>query len=128
MSTWRRRRRNELPDLSTFDESEDYTGRELEAFADAMLKADSKQFDNYGKQTGILFEDNLYNRRKREVYAKSKEANGIVDPTLTASIASRDERGRVKGDGQTMYNRTHPEGRKVNSPEQRKKNSASYYR
>lgn len=31
-------------------------------------------------------------------------------------------------DGQRMYNRTHPAGRKVNSLEARKRHGASYYR
>lgn len=56
----------------------------------------------------ILFEEHLHQRRRREIY----NSIGTPDPSIVAGI----------------YNRTHPEGRKVNSPEQRKKNGASYYR
>ena len=56
----------------------------------------------------ILFEEHLHQRRRREIY----NATGIPDPSIKIGI----------------YNRTHPQGRKVNSPEQRKKNGASYYR
>lgn len=120
---WQRR---EKIDLDTFELTDDCSARDLEGYADALLRADAKT--NPDVETGILFEEHLYNRKKREVYVKSQDSNGIVDPTLTAAIAGRDERGRIRGDGQTMYNRTHPQGRKVNSEEQRKKNGASYYR
>lgn len=56
----------------------------------------------------ILFEEHLQTRRKREIYTQI----GTPDPSIVAGI----------------YNRTHPQGRKVNSPEQRKKNGASFFR
>ena len=55
----------------------------------------------------ILFEEHLYQRRRREIY----NVNGIPDPSIKRGI----------------FTRTHPNGRKVNSPEQRKK-GASYFR
>lgn len=56
----------------------------------------------------ILFKNHLDDRRRREIYT----ANGTPDPGI--------QRG--------MYNRTHPQGRKVNSDQQRKKNGASFFR
>lgn len=56
----------------------------------------------------ILFEEHLQTRRKREIYTTV----GTPDPSIVIGI----------------YNRTHPQGRKVNSPEQRKKNGASFFR
>lgn len=56
----------------------------------------------------VLFEEHLQGRRKREIYTQG----GTPDPSIVSGI----------------YNRVHPQGRKVNSPEQRKKNGASFYR
>lgn len=61
-----------------------------------------------GGDNPILFEEHLANRRRREILP----ANGVPDPSIVAGI----------------YNRTHPQGRKVNSEEQRKKNGASFFR
>jgi hypothetical protein len=47
---------------------------------------------------------------------------------ITAHLPKSDRPGVTAGDGQMMYNRTHPRGRKVNSVEQRKRNGASWYR
>lgn len=56
----------------------------------------------------ILFENHLQDRRKREIFTSL----GVPDPSIKRGI----------------YNRTHPQGRKVNTPEQRKKNGASFFR
>jgi len=56
----------------------------------------------------ILFENHLQDRRRREIFTSL----GVPDPSI--------KRG--------MYNRTHPQGRKVNTEEQRKKNGASFFR
>lgn len=56
----------------------------------------------------ILFENHLQDRRRREIYTSI----GTPDPSI--------QRG--------MYNRTHPQGRKVNTKEQRKRNGASFFR
>lgn len=61
-----------------------------------------------GGQDPILFEEHFQSRRKREIYTSI----GTPDPEIV----------------QGLYNRTHPQGRKVNSPEQRQKHGASYYR
>lgn len=61
-----------------------------------------------GGSNPILFEEHFASRKRREIYTTI----GTPDPSIQ----------------QGMYYRTHPQGRKVNSPEQRKKNGASYYR
>jgi hypothetical protein len=65
----------------------------------------------------ILFETHLYNRKRREIQVKE----GVPDPAYTMDRWN-------KRPTQGMYYRTHPQGRKVNTPDQRKKNGASYYR
>lgn len=64
----------------------------------------------------ILFESHLYNRKRREIYVES----GIPDPAFTMDRFGRPTHGQ--------YNRSHPEGRKINTKSQREKNGASYYR
>jgi hypothetical protein len=61
-----------------------------------------------GGDNPILFEEHFHSRRRREIYTKM----GTPDPNIV----------------QGMYNKTHPQGRKVNSLEQRLKHGASYYR
>lgn len=61
-----------------------------------------------GGDNPILFEEHLHSRKRREIFP----ANGTPDPSIVAGI----------------YNRIHPQGRKVNSAEQRQKNGASFYR
>lgn len=67
-----------------------------------------------GKRRGIdgnnsiLFENHLRDRHRREI----QTSIGTPDPSIA--------RG--------MYNRTHPQGRKVNSKEQRRRNGASFFR
>lgn len=65
----------------------------------------------------ILFETHLYNRKRREIHVK----DGIPDPAFTM-----DRWGKRPIQG--IYNRAHPQGRKINTPEQRAKNGASWYR
>lgn len=67
-------------------------------------------------ENSILFENHLQERRRREIYTEM----GTPDPSLTMDRFGRPTTG--------MYNRTHPDGRKVNTAEQRKKSGASYYR
>jgi hypothetical protein len=61
-----------------------------------------------GGENPILFEEHIQSRRKREIYTNL----GTPDPNIVSGI----------------YNRSHPQGRKINSKEQRKKNGASWYR
>lgn len=61
-----------------------------------------------GGENPILFPEHIQSRQRREIYTQG----GTPDPNIVSGI----------------YNRTHPQGRKVNSPEQRKKNGASYFR
>lgn len=65
----------------------------------------------------ILFETHIYNRKRREIHVK----DGIPDPAYTM-----DRWGKRTTQG--LYHRTHPQGRKVNTPEQRRRNGASFYR
>lgn len=61
-----------------------------------------------GGRDPILFEEHFQSRRKREIYTSL----GTPDPEIVSGI----------------YNRVHPQGRKVNSEEQRKRHGASFYR
>lgn len=100
---------------SAKQEVEDGEGNELIIdFPEYECKNGHRWFKGEGKARGIggedpiLFEEHLQQRRRREIY----NAIGTPDPSIVAGI----------------YNRTHPQGRKVNSDSQRKKNGASYYR
>jgi hypothetical protein len=66
------------------------------------------QVRGIGGDNPILFEEHIAARRRREIYT----TQGTPDPEIVSGI----------------YNRVHPQGRKVNSEEQRKKNGASFYR
>lgn len=61
-----------------------------------------------GGDDPILFKEHFDSRKRREIYT----ACGTPDPEIVSG----------------MYNRTHPQGRKVNSEEQRRKNGASFFR
>ena len=119
--SWQRRFAREPVDPATLDEEKtDYTARELEDYTDAILRADAKENNPIHGENPILFEEHLYNRRRREILVTSGTPDDIQ--------GLDDERGIHRGDGQKIFNRTHPQGRKVNSEHQRKKNGASYYR
>lgn len=107
--------KHKKPVVEEYDPDKIYNDRELEAMADALLRAQARTVDpETGKERGIggkdpiLFEEHFYMRRRREIYTES----GTPDPGLVIG----------------MYHRTHPQGRKVNSEEQRKRNGASFYR
>lgn len=87
---------------------EGMTPRQLDEMADMILRADVRAGNKIRGDNPILFEEHLRTRHKREIFNHL----GVPDPSIR----------------QGMYNRTHPEGRKVNSEEQRKKNGASWYR
>lgn len=121
--SWARRGARDRVEFEDFDpEKEDYTGSELEDFADALLREDAKENNPINGEHPILFDEHLYNRRRREILVES----GIPDDSLHIEKASRP--GAYRDTGAPMFNRTHPRGRKVNSEEQRKKNGASFYR
>jgi hypothetical protein len=113
-------RKTEPVDLDSFDPDATYTSRELDAYADAILQKDARES---GVESNILFEEQLYRRTRREI----KTAEGTVQGIISNRHKDRAP-GRHIGDGQAMYNRQHPQGRKVNSIEQRRRNGASYYR
>lgn len=83
-------------------------------FPELMCDHSHRWYKGEGKARGIdgrnpiLFENHLQERRRREIYT----AIGTPDPSIE----------------QGMYNRTHPQGRKVNSKDQRKRNGASFFR
>lgn len=70
-------------------------------------KGEGKARGNSGKNP-VLFEEHLKNRQRREIYTKV----GTPDPEIVSGL----------------FNRTHPQGRKVNSAEQRQRHGASFYR
>jgi hypothetical protein len=80
-----------------------YTKRELTLMAELMLVEDPKPNHEH---PAILTYERYKDRLKREIYV----ASGTPDPSII----------------QGMYWRTHPDGRKVNSDEQRAK-GASFY-
>lgn len=67
---------------------------------------------NWDGPNSVLMEEHLQHRRRREIYTESDDAMGVPDPSIVSGL----------------YHRTHPQGRKVNSKEQRKRNGASFYR
>lgn len=67
---------------------------------------------NWDGPNSVLMEEHLQHRRRREIYTESDDAMGVPDPSIISGL----------------YHRTHPQGRKVNSKEQRKRNGASFYR
>lgn len=70
-------------------------------------KGEGKARGNGGTNP-VLFEEHLKNRQRREIYTQV----GTPDPSIVAGL----------------FNRTHPQGRKVNSDDQRKRHGASFYR
>lgn len=115
MPGWKRRPSYNRNERIEYVEGQEYTARELEQIADQFLRDDARAVDpETGKERGIggdnpiLFAEHLYQRQKREILNE----NGVPEPGLVQGI----------------YYRAHPEGRKINSEEQRKKNGASYYR
>lgn len=115
MPGWKRRPSYDKNNLIEYDPEAEYTERELEQLADQLLRAHARSIDpETGKERGIkgddpiLFEEHVYQRQRREILNE----NGVPEPGLVQGI----------------YNRVHPEGRKVNSEEQRRKHGASYYR
>lgn len=90
-----------------------YTIKEMELLTDQFLRDDVESVDpTTGKKRGlrgdnpILFEEHIYQRRRREILNQ----NGVPEPELV----------------QGLYWRSHPEGRRVNSPEARAKGAGHY--
>lgn len=99
--------REEIKELPDFDPDLEfvYSGRDLLLLAEKILLNDPKSPD---REPRILFMDGLKRRTKHEIYT----VEGTPDPSI------------VKG----IYNRTHPNGLRISTEEQRRKNGASYYR
>jgi hypothetical protein len=72
---------------------------------------------NINGRNPILFESHLYNRKRREIQVK----DGVPDPAYTMD---RWGKNPIQG----LYNRAHPQGRKVNSDHARRTHGASFYR
>lgn len=94
---------------------QDESGNKLAlAFEEFLCDKGHSWFAGEGKERGIggdnpiLFEEHFQSRKRREIYT----AQGTPDPSIVSG----------------MYNRVHPQGRKVNSKEQRQRNGASFYR
>lgn len=100
--------------LEDFDPSKTYTPAQLEAYSDLMIDQDRRNRPDKEGYPKVLMQEHVETQWQREVNSGTE-----IDPAITVEGSP---------DGQRMYNRTHPEGRKVNSPEQRKKNGASWYR
>lgn len=93
----------------------DESGRPLVTnYVEFECESGHKWFNGEGRRktiqgdNPILFEEHFQSRKRREIYTK----DGTPDPNIVSGI----------------YNRTHPEGRKVNSEEQRRRNGASFFR
>jgi hypothetical protein len=93
---------------SVAESIEDSSGNELVLqFDEYGCSNDHHWFPGEGKERGIqgdnpiLFEEHFQSRKRREIYT----AQGTPDPSIVSGI----------------YNRSHPNGRKINSEEQRKK-------
>lgn len=106
---------NEFLESKGFDPTTKYSDSELEELTNELLRTHARSIDpgtkkerGIGGDAPILFEEHIYSRKKREIY----NINGVPDPEIVQGI----------------YNRVHPQGRKVNSPEARKSNGASFYR
>lgn len=102
-------------DTLVIEENNKYTGTELDLMADDILRAHSRATSpETGKPNGIkgdapiLFEEHIYARKRREIYNQ----NGVPEPSINEG----------------MFWRPHPQGRKVNSDEQRRRHGASFYR
>lgn len=94
---------------------EDESGAELVvAFPEFACENDHRWYQGEGAVRGIggenpiLFEEHFQSRRRREIY----NSLGSPDPSIVSGI----------------YNRAHPQGRKINTAEARKKHGASWYR
>jgi hypothetical protein len=98
-------------DLAPFDpDKKDYTERELELYTDVMLREAGSDPEH-----PMLFQEHIEPRWRKEL----NTASGTPEQAISDSTSA---------DGQRMFNRQHPQGRKVNSQEQRRTNGASYYR
>lgn len=102
-------------EMQDVEQEPDDNGRILVlSFAEYRCTNSHTWFEGEGKVRGIggdnpiLFEEHFQSRKRREIYT----AQGTPDPNIVSGI----------------YNRTHPQGRKVNSLEQRRRNGASYFR
>lgn len=91
--------KREVPD---FDPTVVYSKPELEMITEKILLEDTH--DGPMWLNGAMYKERI----RREIYV----ASGTPDPSI------------VEG----LYNRTHPQGRKVNTEEQRKYNGAGFYR
>lgn len=93
--------------LDDFDANVKWTPKELDEFASLMIREDFKNNPNF-RHPVVLLDEHLTKRYAREIY----NTNGFPEPSFGAGL----------------YWRTHPQGRKMNSEEQRKLNGASFYR
>lgn len=100
--------REEIPDFDPALEF-DYTRRELSLLAEKILLEDPKPM---AEDPVVLNYSALRHRTKPEIYTSS----GIADPTLTEGL-----------NGEGMYWRTHPNGRKWATEEMRRTTGCGFY-
>ena len=102
--------------LDDFDPSGEYTVLQLDLWADAFLRQQINDGKPNTEEPVILLEEHETDRRKREIYA----ASGKVSDEMLTELQSPD--------GQMMYWRTHPGGRKRNDSFRVEGSKASFYR
>lgn len=121
--------KDEFPEITRFVEGKKYTNAQLNHLADIVLREQASSPEGctcpppghrdepckclgpkrgIGGDDPILFKEHEDQRRRREIFT----TNGTPDAALVQGI----------------YNRSHPQGRKINSDDQRKRNGASYYK
>jgi len=99
--------------------------RLVEFAAEAMLREDQQKVGRKEwEQHNILFQGQLDNAKRKEI----QPSGGVVDDSLSNLPINKNRPGTFSGDGQGMYWRQHPEGRKVNTKEQRERHGAGFYR
>lgn len=82
-------------------------------YIELQCEGDHRWYQGEGERRGIggkdpiLFESHIADRKRREIMV----ASGIPDPGLVSGL----------------YNRAHPQGRRVNTPEHRKATGSSFY-
>jgi hypothetical protein len=117
----------EIESVPQFDDQEnplvDEEGNQLYLdFPELRCKRGHRWYQGEGARRNIngpnpiLFESHLTSRKRREIMVES----GTPDSAFNKNRWGRPDH--------LMYNRSHPEGRKINSQEQRTKSGASYYR
>jgi hypothetical protein len=109
-------RKEALEELPEFDPNRtDYSERELAMYADKMLWESSSENDLRKSDYPVLMQEHAESKWRKELNV----GTGTPDAAISSAASP---------DGQRMFNRQHPQGRKVNSSQARKIHGAGYYR